>query len=461
MNVLILTPDAVGGTLLERLITIYMQFNEFDRPVIDVSHIELGLETYWCPSFNQKILRGMHDGDFRRMQNLGEVQNLLQSVNHYKVIKMPFYNMAFRQDPVQDQTPFFRYLNQNYFVISCRRNNVFEHALSWSLNKITKSLNVYSTDEKIKTFAAIYHTGIELDPLSVIQSCDDYRRYIDWCDRFFQVSSYYVYEQHMPAIERYVLSLPIFSGRKNKITWEQKFGHDFNTWNSCHHRLSDIGALCLNGKIPMPIPFEKQSTQQSDLLQRRQNHWQQFQQAYQTVADSTWPRLESPGDWHHMPEHIKRECLETHDIGFHIHEVFIIDRRLRSGNTDPMIMGTVSETSLDKVKHAISKMHQNFLDQHFERYNLAHQCIDNMVDLGILPERGIPIKKQTLTEKKHIIKNFAACLEAYNDWASKYPQFPSYTDQESIDRECQQQNSHWYGTGELELQNYIGPEPLP
>ena len=35
MNVLILTPDAVGSTLLQRMLTIYMQFHDFNRPVIN------------------------------------------------------------------------------------------------------------------------------------------------------------------------------------------------------------------------------------------------------------------------------------------------------------------------------------------------------------------------------------------------------------------------------------------
>ena len=43
MNVLILTPDAVGSTLLQRTITIYMQFHEFDRPTINLHELTNGL----------------------------------------------------------------------------------------------------------------------------------------------------------------------------------------------------------------------------------------------------------------------------------------------------------------------------------------------------------------------------------------------------------------------------------
>lgn len=56
MNVLILTPDAVGSTLLQRLITIYMQFYEFDRPVINLHELTNGLEVYFSADFNQPIV---------------------------------------------------------------------------------------------------------------------------------------------------------------------------------------------------------------------------------------------------------------------------------------------------------------------------------------------------------------------------------------------------------------------
>jgi hypothetical protein len=39
MNILILTPDAVGSTLLQRVLTMYMQFHEFDRPVINLHEL--------------------------------------------------------------------------------------------------------------------------------------------------------------------------------------------------------------------------------------------------------------------------------------------------------------------------------------------------------------------------------------------------------------------------------------
>ena len=62
MNVLILTPDRVGSTLLQRLITIYMQFHEYDRPVINLHELTNGLIKYYSPTFNDEVL-GKGTGD--------------------------------------------------------------------------------------------------------------------------------------------------------------------------------------------------------------------------------------------------------------------------------------------------------------------------------------------------------------------------------------------------------------
>ena len=57
MNVLLLTPDAVGGTLLHTLLSVYMQFHEFDRPVVSLNDLVLGVEKNWHTDFNREILR--------------------------------------------------------------------------------------------------------------------------------------------------------------------------------------------------------------------------------------------------------------------------------------------------------------------------------------------------------------------------------------------------------------------
>lgn len=178
MNTLILTPDAVGSTFLQRLITIYMQFHEFDQPVINLHELTNGLEEFYSSDFNQMILDKPRDRQWGYYQTLQEIVNRLSSAKHYKTARLAEYHMKSRKDPRPDQLSFYQYLDENFFIISCRRRNLFEHALSWGLNKITKKLNVYSPREKIDSFYNIYRNKVVLDLTAFEQSLNRYRSYL-------------------------------------------------------------------------------------------------------------------------------------------------------------------------------------------------------------------------------------------------------------------------------------------
>ena len=226
MNVLLLTPDAVGSTLLQRLITIYMQLHQYNKPVINLHELTNGLVRYYSPEFNQELLGKQHD-KWGYYQSLEEIVQLLDTTDHYKTSRLAQYHIIGRNDTLQQQVPFYRYLNDNFFVITCRRRNLFEHALSWVINGLTKKLNVYSQEEKINTFFGLYQDRFEVTQDQL-------------------VSKLHTYKNHLPQIERYILGLPMFAGQTNQVTWEKTFGIDFADWNRCHFYGSDLGALALS-----------------------------------------------------------------------------------------------------------------------------------------------------------------------------------------------------------------------
>ena len=246
MNIVILTPDAVGSTLLQRLITVYMQFHEYDRPVINLHELTNGLIKYYSPDFNREILGKPRDQKWGYFQKLDEIVDMLDSANHYKTSRLAQYHLRRRQDPIEQQIPFYRYLDDNFFVIACRRNNVFEHALSWGINKITKKLNVYSADEKISSFYDLYKNQVELDLKSFVDTLESYKLYLKWCDDNFNVASYFHYETDLDNIEKYILNLPIFSNQTKKISWKDTYGIEFSEWNRFHYYTSNIGAIALD-----------------------------------------------------------------------------------------------------------------------------------------------------------------------------------------------------------------------
>ena len=165
MNVLILTPDRVGSTLLQRLITVYMQAYEYDRPVINLHELTNGLIKYYSPVFNREVLGKPNEGkDWGYYQTLDEIIELLHSTDHYKTARLAHYHIHGRADTMAAQVPFYQYLNDNFFIISAQRDNLLEHGLSWCINGVSKRLNVFSAHEKINVFSDLYRNKITIDP---------------------------------------------------------------------------------------------------------------------------------------------------------------------------------------------------------------------------------------------------------------------------------------------------------
>jgi hypothetical protein len=243
MNVLILTPDSVGSTLLQRLLTIYMQFHDFDQPVINLHELTRGLRRYYSPEFNREMVGMIKDPNDKCYQTLGEISTMLGSVDHYKTCRLAQYHIRRRGDPMSEQAPFYQYLNDNFFIISCRRDNLFEHALGWAINGVTKKLNVYTHQDKIQSFFDLYRNPVTVDADGLRTQLDKYRRYTDWCSEHFVVNSYFHYDRDLPRIEDYILDLPVFCSQTKRHTWQSIYGQDFADWNRCHYMVSNVGGL--------------------------------------------------------------------------------------------------------------------------------------------------------------------------------------------------------------------------
>jgi hypothetical protein len=404
MNVLILTPDAVGSTLLQRMLTIYMQFHEFDRPVINLHELTNGLTRYYSPEFNRELVSKKEVKNWGYYQTLQEVSELLDSVDHYKTSRLAHYHIRQRGDTVSQQIPFYKYLNDNFYVIACRRANVFEHALSMTLNKITKKLNVYDAYEKIDTFYEIYQSGVALDEQVFVNQLNAYRAYVDWSEQHFNISSFFNYEKDVPRLEEYILDLPVFSSQTAKITWQKNFGLTFNEWNKMHYVRSD-----LNNLLEISPKLDQLGTEPKlkKLLEERFN----IVSIYQRDAPSYWPAVTSKEDIEHLPAQFKDQLTPL-----------IINQQ-----------GLIPFLSEEKQKKII---------QYQDRYANAQKTINQMTALGILIS-GPPIKKQTLGEKKKIIKNFDRLIEVYNNWSVQNSDICGPINSELVASQAEKEFNFW------------------
>lgn len=236
MNILVLTPDRVGSTLLQRLITIYA--NAVDPSTITVNLHELtnGLAIDYNPIFNIEML-GKKDKAWGYHQSLGQITNLLQNSNHSVTSRLAHYHIKNRKDPLGDQLSFYEYLNDNFFIICARRKNLLEHALSWGISVESKRLNVYSFEEKYKVFKDLQEHGVTIDENTIVKYLNQYLEYMQWVDAHFKVNAYFDYEDDLPNIENFILNLNPFKKHK-AVTWLDQFSITWDDWNKMHYLLS-------------------------------------------------------------------------------------------------------------------------------------------------------------------------------------------------------------------------------
>lgn len=415
MNVLILTPDAVGSTLLQRLITIFMQLQDFGKPIINLHELTNGLQIYFNEEFNQVMLGRSIDRHYN--QKLSDITGMLDKVDHYKISRLALYHIEQRNDPSIEQIAFYQYLNKNFFIIVTKRKNVLEHAVSWCINKFTKKLNIYDPIDKIETFYNLYKDPISIDINLLQHHFETYRNYLHWANTFFSIGSFFCYEDHLPSIENYILELPIFNGR-TRLTWEECFDITFNDWNRYHYAGSCIdylaskdksilNSLITNKSIEFPSP---QSTHGVSLLL----------QQYENVRDASWPPVRNFEEFNQLPEYIKRECQELHNLS-----------------------AVLQHGLIRNVVENMPVPAQNFIKSHKEQYNRADQAISDMEKLKILPG-PLPIKKQTLEGKKNMIKNWEQCVDVYNEWITHNPTVGIPMNHDMLMTQTQLENHLWH-----------------
>ncbi len=365
MNILILTPDSVGSTLLQRVLTVHMD-GKFDKPVINLHELSNGIVKYHSDVFNQDVLGKGNDWGY--WQSLPEATKLLKSADHYVTSRLAHYHLVKRNDSMPEQTDFYRYLDENFYIISCRRKSVFEHALSRCIVGVSNKSNVYSHDEKIDTASNLVKNKITVPAETLTSHLDAYKSYIKWADTYFNIRSVFVYEDHMPNIEGFIHGLDCF-GTKKLNTWEQISDLSWKDWNRCHRLISDINSL----------PDVK------------------------------------------LLEHIGQ---------------------------DTSMLLTIAKN--------LPTVEQKFLATTLTPYTKSILKIDKLVKDRVLVT-SVPIKMQTLIEKRMMIKNFNECAVTYNEWAEKND-YPVIKDSQEIADQAYDELKNWYEEVPNNLLDIKNPE---
>ena len=173
MNYLVLTPDGVGSTILQRLITMTLYIENHN--VQNTHELTNGIE------LDNGI--AVKNFDLRYSQSLGEIANILHDSQAQTTLvsRLAKYHIDNRKDPANDCQDFYKLLNRHFEkIIMCVRENIFEYAMSWSIRDQSGVLNVYNKEDRDKVSQVS-----EVDENYFIMKCQQYVKYIEWVEHNF------------------------------------------------------------------------------------------------------------------------------------------------------------------------------------------------------------------------------------------------------------------------------------
>jgi hypothetical protein len=187
MNYLVLTPDGVGSTYLQRALTVYL--NSSGRNYYNTHELLNGLVLDSSNNLYKKMM------GYR--QSIEEIVKLIEKNEGNIVSRLAQYHVEARlagewvdkgfipqsnifqeRNKHEDYTEFYDTCRNSYDkLIYCTRDP-FEYALSWCIRSMTGKLNVYSIKERVETHNEDSSYDIDLE--FFLSKLDQYKRYIYW-----------------------------------------------------------------------------------------------------------------------------------------------------------------------------------------------------------------------------------------------------------------------------------------
>ena len=176
MNVLILTPDGAGSTILQRVTTLALNLNKKD--VVNCHELTNGITVK-----NNKIYK---DFSLGYSQTISDVIGILEQSKFSLVSRLAKYHLDYRKDGLTWQKQFYNFLKSfNDKILVCRRKNIFEYAMSWSIREKSKIVNVYQKKHRISV-----REVNSVDPSFFLTKCKEYIGYVEWIEENFKDYDY-------------------------------------------------------------------------------------------------------------------------------------------------------------------------------------------------------------------------------------------------------------------------------
>ena len=176
-NYLVLTPDGVGSTYLQRALTTYL--NSANCEYWNTHELLNGLGL-----LNENLIK---DWEIGYDQTLDEICELLTSTNNNIVSRIAQYHITNRSKIHKENYQYFyNRCNKKFDKIFYCVRDPFEYALSWTIRNITDTLNVYSIKERTDVHGEKVKYNLDLKFFR--KKLEQYYRYESWAEDNFNIT---------------------------------------------------------------------------------------------------------------------------------------------------------------------------------------------------------------------------------------------------------------------------------
>ena len=218
MHYLILTPDGVGSTILQRLITMTLYLENHD--VMNTHELTNGLRLE-----NNVAIKDFDSGYSQSLVEIADILHASQTQTSL-VSRLAKYHLDARKDPAKDCQDFYKLLNKHFGKkIMCVRENIFEYAMSWSIRQKSGMVNIYHKQdrEQVARVEAV-------DEEYFIYKCNKYVEYIEWIEKYFSDVEKISYENTVKKSDEMMHKITGYPD-----TFKDKFGKPLSFMLSSEH----------------------------------------------------------------------------------------------------------------------------------------------------------------------------------------------------------------------------------
>ena len=222
-NYLILTPDGVGSTYLQRALTVYLHSAELDY--WNTHELLNGLAQY-----NGNLYKNF---DLGYTQSLSKICELLQSTSNSLVSRIAQYHVINRSNEKgkENYQQFYDACNKKFDKIFYCTRDPFEYALSWSIRNNTKTLNVYDIKERISVHGADVKQTLDLEYFN--QKLEQYSSYEYWAEDNFNITRAVDYDDNHRDVDSMMKEL---TGLDHDV--EDRFGVSLQDYSTVRYMTS-------------------------------------------------------------------------------------------------------------------------------------------------------------------------------------------------------------------------------